>query len=557
MVCVTLSTLGLSADPQEAGSFTIGKRAKARTEKRRSGIGKYRTISGIRAKKGISMKHLKRVKQGRLLTVLVLILVWSIGPFTPAASGKGADRVVSGSTSGSTRLTAGGPRGSGVTKDGAHAANGMDQGSQIYFAEGYTGQGPDLDFSEHLSILNTNPVTVTGQIDYFLAGDITATTPITVAIAVPAHAQLVEDVGQDVGVNQTVSAVVQTDQVVTATRTISRTTTAGAVLGESVSNGEDGLAQFWYFAEGYTGSSFQEYLALFNPGAIPATVTVEPVGGAGGQVPAPLTSTVPAHGRTTLNLRAAIPGRSIGLSVQSDQPVATERILYWGAGSGSGKFGTSVNGGIRGPATLWTFPFVSTVGSDQAFLSFVDPTTVEAHVQLTAYSTAGIEEMPQTVAVAAGARATVALPADTVVTAMTASSDVPVIAEEGQYFGGSPNVGDHMGSIVAGVPQAAGQWIFSGLSAPVLTNQSWYILNRGSTSASISVTLYGQGVPPVQTHIRADPGKLTVVNPATLHMVHGISGSAWLSSSPVVIAQMIRIGDPSAEAIVAGVAQTP
>jgi hypothetical protein len=502
------------------------------------------------------MEQLVRRKHGSLLIVLSLLLVGCVGPFAPVAFGKGTDRSVS-SARGTARIAAGTTRGPGVTKDGAHALGGLNQGSQVYFAEGYTGQGPDLDFSEHLAILNTNPVTATGQIDYFLSGGITASTPITVAITVPAHAQLIEDVGQDVGVNQTVSAIVQTDQVVTATRTISRATTAGAVLGASVSNGEDGLAQFWYFAEGYTGSSFQEYLALFNPGDIPATVTVEPVGGVGGQVPAPLTSLVPPHGRTTLNLRAAIPGRSIGLSVQSDQPIATERVLYWGAGSGSGKFGTSVNGGIRGPATLWTFPFVSTVGSDQAFLSFVDPTTVEAHVQLTAYSTAGVEEMPQTIAVAAGARATVALPTDTVVTAMTASSDVPVIAEEGQYFGGSPNVGDHAGSVIAGVPQPSGQWIFPGYSAPALTNQSWYILNRGSATASISVTVFTLGAQPMQVHIRADPGKLTVVGASTIHAMHGVSGSAWVSSGPVVIGQVIRAGDASTQAIVAGVAQTP
>ncbi len=514
-------------------------------------------MKGIRAIKGILMKHLIRLKQLRLPAVLALVLVWSVGPIAPSGFAMGADPDASVGIRASAHAAPAMPHGSGVTKDGAHARNGIDQGSQIYFAEGYTGQGPDLDFSEHLSILNTNPVTATGQIDYFLGGDITATTPITVAIAVPAHAQLFEDVGLDVGFDQTVSAIVQTDQAVTATRTISRTTAEGAVLGESVSNGEDGLAQFWYFAEGYTGSSFQEYLALFNPGDSPATVTVEPVGGVGGQVPAPLTSIVPAHGRTTVNVRAAIPGRSIGLSVQSDQPVATERVLYWGAGSGSGKFGASVSGGIRGPATLWSFPFVSTVQSDQVFLSFIDPTTVEAHIQLTAYSTVGVAEMPETVAVAAGARVTVALPPDTVVTAMTASSDVPVIAEEGQYFGGSPNVGDHMGSVVAGVPQPAGQWVFPGFSAPASASQSWYVLNRGSSAATISVTLYGQGASPMQVHIRADPGKLTVVTGAMLHAMHGVSASAWVSSSPVVIAQVVRTGDASTAALIAGIARTP
>jgi hypothetical protein len=90
-----------------------------------------------------------------------------------------------------------------------------------------------------------------------------------------------------------------------------------------------------------------------------------------------------------------------------------------------------------------------------------------------------------------------------------------------------------------------------------LTNQSWYILNRGSATASISVTVFTLGAQPMQVHIHADPGKLTVVGASTIHAMHGVSGSAWVSSGPVVIGQVIRAGDASTQAIVAGVAQTP
>ncbi|MGH2347156.1 MAG: DUF5719 family protein [Chloroflexota bacterium] len=506
------------------------------------------------------MKHILCAKQGHLLTALVLALACGIAPYSRVVHGKGAGSPSSIAGRGDTaspREMRSGTRGSGANKGGAHAPTGMGRDSQIYFAEGFTGQGPDVDFTEHLTILNTNALTATGQIDYYLTGDISATTPITVPITVPAHGQLIEDVGQDVGLDQTVSAVVQTDEVVAAARTISRTTVAGVSLGESITPGVDTLAQFWYFAEGYTGASFQEYLALFNPGASPATVTVEPVGGNGSQVSAPLTSVVPPHARITVNLRAAIPGRSIGMSVQSDQPIAAERVLYWGDGTGSAKFGTAVTGGIRGPAALWTFPFVSTVGSDQAFLSFIDPTTVAAHVQLTAFGPPGVGPMPRTVTVAAGARATVALPAQLEAMAIVASSDVPVIAEEGQYFGGSPNMGAHMGSVVAGTPQPASQWAFPGISDPAFTDLTWYVFNRGSAAATVTVTVLGQGMAPAQTRIRADPGKLTVVNLASIRAMRGAAGSLWVSNSPVVITQVIRGADPTVGAIVSGVPQTP
>src|SRR5208283_878252 len=63
--------------------------------------------------------------------------------------------------------------------------------------------------------------------------------------------------------------------------------------------------------------------------------------------------------------------------------VAAERVLYWGDGSGSAKYGASVSSGVLGPAATWTFPYVSTVNNDQAFLSFTDPSSVAAHVQFT------------------------------------------------------------------------------------------------------------------------------------------------------------------------------
>jgi hypothetical protein len=513
------------------------------------------------------MEHTRGARQARLLILLALALVWNIAPYAHVAYGKGAPYPSSSAgraevpsmpaRAGSAHATPADTPGSGPARDNPRRLPRTGPVHQIYFAEGFTGQGPDVDFSEQLTILNTNALTATGQIDYYLSSDISATTPITIPIAVPAHSQLVEDVGQDVGLGQTVSAVVQADQVVTATRTISRTTVDGVPLGQSISPGVGSLAQFWYFAEGYTGVSFQEYLALFNPGNTPATVTVVPIGGDGGQVPAPLSSTVPPHSRITVNLRAAIPGRSIGLSVQSDQPIAAERVLYWGEGSGSAKFGAAVAGGIRGPAALWTFPYVSTVGSDQAFLSFIDPTSVAAHVQLMAFGSPGAGSMPRMVTVAAGARTTVTLPVQLAPIAIVASSDVPVIAEEGQYFGGSPNVGLHMGSVVAGTPQPVDRWVFPGISDTAFTNETWYVLNRGSAPASVTVTMMDQGLLPVQTRIRVDPGKLTVVNPAALRSARVAAGSVWLSSGPVVIAEVVRGAASSVGAVVTGLAQTP
>lgn len=459
------------------------------------------------------------------------------GPIMATASGTFAVKVQIPSTpaSGPYLLTAQGLRTGAQGSSTLHVQ--LPPVSQVYFAEGYTGQGPAVNFSESIDVLNTNAVTATGRIEYFISSGLTSTMPL----AIPARSQLREDVVRDVGINRAVSALVQMDQPVTATRTISRTTTTGAVLGESISSGEQDLSTIWYFAEGYTGVSFQEYLALFNPGNVPASVEVQPAGVAGSLPLAPIDQTVPAHGRITINVRAAFPNRQIGLIVQCDQQIAAERTMYWGDGAGSGKFGTAVSGGVQALAALWTFPYASTAGRDQVFLTFVDPTTQAAHVQITAYSDSGNQGLIQSLTVEPGSRATLALPVRSAgPMAIVASSDVPVIGEEAQYFGGSPNIGKHTGSVLSGIQRPAAQWFFPGFGGSAFTAEGWYILNTGVTEARLTATLYSVQAQPVQVSFRAAPGRLTSVAVQSVSELQSGSPSAWSSTVPVVMVQVLH-----------------
>jgi hypothetical protein len=406
-----------------------------------------------------------------------------------------------------------------------------------------------VNFGESINLLNTTAVTATGQIEYFVSNGLTS----TVKLAIPARSHISQDVVRDVGNNQVVSALVQMDQTVTATRTITRTTTTGTPLGESITTGERDLSPVWYFAEGYTGVSFQEYLALFNPGAVPASVEVLPIGTAGATPAPPIDQTVPPHSRVTMNLRALLPNQQIGLIVQSDQPIAAERTLYWGDGAGSGKFGTSVSSGVSTPAALWTFPYASTAGGDQVFLTFLNPTTVAAHVRLTAYGDTGDQGQSPTVTVEPGARATLALPIRTAgPLAIVAGSDVPVIGEEAQYFGGSPNIGMHTGSTIAGVQQPAATWIFPALATNRYTGEGWYILNSGPTEARLTATIYSVQAQPLQVHFRAAPGRLTSVTVQNLNELQSGSPSTWTSTAPVVIVQVLHGSNSATGALVPG-----
>lgn len=488
------------------------------------------------------MSGARPIRQGSLLSVLIT-LCWVL---LQATSGT--------QVSDSTAMGAPAARAAGsaeLLRERAPAHTRAAPASHIYFAEGYTGQGPQIRFAETLAILNTNSITTTGQIQYFYGGGNMSTVPITI----PPRARLVEDVARDVGPNQQVSALVEGDLAISATRSISRTITSGA-LSESVSSGEAALSQYWYFAEGYTGVSFQEYLAICNPNDTPANVTIEPYGVTGSMPAAPITRTVPAHSRVTVNVRAVLPNRSLGLLVQADQPIAAERTLYWGAGAGSAKYGSAVNEGVGQPAAQWLFPYVSTANGDQVFLALINTNSVEAHVRLSLYSDTGTRASSLSSTVQPGTRATVVLPSGMSaggVIGVVVSSDVPVACEEAQYFGGSPNIGSHAGSIFSGGTQALTNWIFPGFDTTPYTTERWFVLNTGAMQAHLTATLFTVEAQPKGVHFLAAPDKLTSISLADMRDLQSGSASVWSSDAPVIVVQVVRGALPSLGMVVPGV----
>jgi hypothetical protein len=86
----------------------------------------------------------------------------------------------------------------------------------------------------------------------------------------------------------------------------------------------------FYFAEGYTGEGFEEWLCIQNPGVAPVNViiTYYPEGGE-----APITKVAPpiaAYSRYTVYVNEyAGTGLSISAEAGSDQPVIVERPMYF------------------------------------------------------------------------------------------------------------------------------------------------------------------------------------------------------------------------------------
>jgi len=387
-----------------------------------------------------------------------------------------------------------------------------------YFAEGYTGLAATngtATFTEVLNILNpnlTNAATVT--LTYYIQG---VAAPVTVTRTVNAKSTLRESVNTDVGNDKIVAAVVSSNQRVYATRTITRISPTGQRLDGSTTLPVTAPSTSWGFPEGYTGVTFQEYLTVLNPTGTQANVHIllapQAATDAGART---LNFTVGALSRVTENIRSLNQGnnaQSVGMVITSDQPIVPERVLYFGNGAGSGKFGSTVARGTNAPSSSMSFAYGTSGGAtstssglnsvgNQDFITLLNPNlTTASTVGVSFFNVAG-QQLGSTVTktLAPGTRQTVI--ANTVLG--TASVNVfsvrlnatsPIEAEAAQYFGGSPNIGNHPGVDFPGQSTPTSNALLTDLSTKSAdgagVNRDIYLYNPGGASITVSATYFG------------------------------------------------------------------
>ena len=102
----------------------------------------------------------------------------------------------------------------------------------------------------------------------------------------------------------------------------------GALTGGSDVMGAAATQTECYFAEGYTGPGFEEWLCLLNEKGEAADVTVEYI--FGNQPSVTKTYKVWSDSRTTINVNAEC-GQSgdVSMKVTSTQPIVAERPIYY------------------------------------------------------------------------------------------------------------------------------------------------------------------------------------------------------------------------------------
>ena len=411
----------------------------------------------------------------------------------------------------------------------------------LSFAEGYTGQASTngkATFTEVLNLFNPGTTPAALTISYYVQGN---AVPQVVNRTVAANSTLRESVNTDVGLDKVVSAVVRSAQRIYATRTITRTAPSTGPLDGSTTQAARAASRTWYFPEGFTGVSFQEYLTLLNPSSSTAHVLIRLAPQAtSGSNARTVTLTVPPLSRATANIRALNQGgkaTSVAMIVSSDQPVVAERVEYFGNGAGSGKFGSTVSLGQTSPAQQLRIAYGSSGGAqlvkgklqpvgDQDYITLLNPSTnlAGASVQVTvgfSDSSGHTLGQPVVVPVAPGTRQTVGANVTIGTRAagpfsVSVSASGPIVAESAQYYGGSPNIGSTPGVAFPAYSAALLDGLLSELStssasgAPI--NRQVFLYNPNGAPLQITATYFGANGTLRQASYSVPAAGIAVVN---------------------------------------------
>ncbi len=306
-----------------------------------------------------------------------------------------------------------------------------------YFAEGYTGDG----FDEYILVLNPWFKSNRMQLTLYDAtgGEQTYEYWLLPASRLTVHVN-------DLAPGKDVSARVETSYGAVAERAMYFD--YDGRRGGHCTTGSPSPSATWFFAEGYTGPSFDEWLLLYNPSSSDRTATVTYRFTDGAQMQA--NYIVRARSRYSVHVNREAPDREVAIKVSSGgEGLLAERAMYFdyrGAWDGG-----HCTGGARYPAERWDLAEGYTGAGFETWILIQNTSPYEsADIRMAFMGGAGIAST-RTYQLKPGSRTTVFLnditaPGDVSVSLYSANG-VPVIVERAMYFdysgitGGSASMG--------------------------------------------------------------------------------------------------------------------
>ncbi|NPV60474.1 MAG: hypothetical protein HPY75_12560 [Actinobacteria bacterium] len=410
--------------------------------------------------------------------------------------------------------------------------------SSCYFAEGYTGEG----FQEWLCLLNRDPAPSRAQVTYLYAD---GSPPFTVDYPLAGDSRTTVNVNQEAGAGRDVSVRLESDGEVVAERPMYFDYKGKWDGGHDVV-GAASPAEEWYFAEGYTGEGFEEWICVLNPGDAEAALTFRfQTEEAGEQVR--VGYAVPARSRKTFNANEVLgAGFQASLAVTSTKPVVVERPMYFdylGRGAHHWEGGHCVMG-TPALATSFYFAEGTTREGFEAWITLQNPhdhpITVEAAYQLGPGQGNPVERSYE---VGAGSRLTV-FAADEVGYgkdfSAALSSGEPFLAERPVYFAYEhAGLAARGGHCVIGAEAPAGEWLFAeGYTGSSF--QQWMCLqNPSPEDAVVEVVYYTQEAGELPARTLSVPARARITLPVNEHAGPGyqLSTRVRVTSGPDIVAE--------------------
>jgi hypothetical protein len=375
----------------------------------------------------------------------------------------------------------------------------------FYFAEGYTGSG----FQEYLCLGNLGGTEAKAAITYLYKDGTTKPGEVTI----PPDSRATVNVNAEAGADKEVSIMVTSQQQIVVERPMYFNYKGKWAGGHDVV-GATSTSNTWYFAEGYTGMGFEQWVSVLNPGNTQANLTFRFQTQEKGEVIITAATAAP-NSRTTFKVNDLLGNNyQNSLKLESDIPIVAERPMYF---SYQGTRSWNWQGGhcVMGTTELskeYYFAEGCTRNGFEEWLTLQNPhnekITIQAVYQL---GEGQANPSPKYYEVPGGSRRTIYIPDEVGGgndVSVYLSSDQPFLAERPMYFNYKyTDISAQGGHCVIGAISPSSEWFLAEGYTGKNFNQWICIQNPHSEYATVEITYLTQEAGPLQARTITVPAR--------------------------------------------------